>query len=490
VGASEPEETPDDDLGRPGSTIEDPLLSKIRPGPDREPGARKLGKRDPFHGDEAATGGPPAGRMSIDQAKRRGPAGWLQVLGPGLITGASDDDPSGIGTYSQVGSQFGYSLLWTALVTFPLMAAVQELCARIALQTGVGLGTSLRRRFPTWLVGGCVLAVFVANTINVGADLGAVAAGGSLLTRGLVPELWLVVPVALLIVGLQLFVTYSTIFKTFKWLTIALFAYVVTGVLSHPDLRAVLVNSFVPHIEPSRDFIAAIVAVLGTTISPYLFFWQAASEVDEMRASGKRTEQERRGVKKVELRAARTDILVGMFFSNAVMYSIMVTSAAVLHAHGKNGVASADQAAQALAPLAGQWAFVLFAVGMIGTGLLAMPILSGSAAYAVKDFLGLKGGLADRASYRPTFYLIMILSTAAGVAIDLLGINPIRALYVTAVINGLVAPPLLVLIVILGSSRQIMGSRVSGRLSKALTWATTAGMSAAALALVVTSIAP
>jgi NRAMP (natural resistance-associated macrophage protein)-like metal ion transporter len=490
VRVRQPEDRPDDDLGRPGSAIGDPLLKKIRRGPDREPGPRRLGKRDPFHGDEAATGGPPAGRMSIDEARRRGPVGWLHVLGPGLITGASDDDPSGIGTYSLVGSQFGYGLLWTALVTFPLMASVQELCARIALQTGVGLGTSLRRRFPTWLVGVCILALFVANTINVGADLGAVAAGGSLLTRGAVPELWLVVPVALLIVGMQLFVTYSTIFKTFKWLTIALFAYVVTGVLAHPDLRQLLVSTFVPQIKPSRDYIAAIVAVLGTTISPYLFFWQAASEVDEMRAAGKRTEQARRGVRHAELRAARTDILVGMFFSNAVMYSIMVTSAAVLHAHGKTGIASAGQAAEALAPLAGQWAFALFAVGMIGTGLLAIPILSGSAAYAVKDFLGLKGGLADRASYRPTFYLIMILSTAAGVAINLIGINPIRALYVTAVINGLVAPPLLVLIVILGSSREIMASHVSGRLSKVLTWATAAGMSAAAVALVVISIAP
>lgn len=486
----QPDDRPDDDLGRPGASIEDPLLRKLKPGPSREPDPRRLGKRDPFHGDEAATGAPPAGRMNIDEARRRGPAGWLHVLGPGLITGASDDDPSGIGTYSQVGSQFGYGLLWTALVTFPLMAAVQELCARIALQTGVGLGTSLRRRFPTWLVGVCIVALFVANTINVGADLGAVAAGGSLLTLERVPEVWLVLPVALLIVGLQLFVTYSTIFKTFKWLTIALFAYVVTGVLAHPDMRQLVLNSFVPQIVLSRDYIAAVVAVLGTTISPYLFFWQAASEVDELRAAGKRREEERRGVRQAELRAARTDILVGMFFSNAVMYSIMVTSAAVLHAHGKTGIASAGQAAQALAPLAGQWAFALFAVGMIGTGLLAIPILSGSAAYAVKDFLGLKGGLADRASYRPTFYLIMVLSTVAGVAMNLFGLNPIRALYVTAIINGLVAPPLLILIVILGSSREIMASRVSGRLSRALTWTTAVVMSAAALALVVTSLAP
>src|SRR5689334_15834115 len=197
---------------------------------------------------------------------------FLSKLGPGLITGASDDDPSGIGTYSQVGSQFGYSLLWTAIFSFPLMAAVQELCARIALQTGVGLATSLKRKFPSWIVGLCVIALFAANTINVGADLGAVAAGGSMLTRGLVPRLWLLVPVAAVVLLFQLFSTYTVIFKVFKWLTLVLFAYVVTGFIVHPDLRQVVVASIVPHVELNKDFIAALVAIFGTTISPYLFF--------------------------------------------------------------------------------------------------------------------------------------------------------------------------------------------------------------------------
>src|SRR5919204_447164 len=389
-----------------------PIDAATQPSPS--PRSERLLKRRPGPGDLAATGGPPAGRISIEQARRAGPAGWLQILGPGLITGASDDDPSGIGTYSQVASQFGYGLLWTALFTYPLMAAVQELCARIALHTGVGLGTALRRRFPARLVGACVLALFVANTINVGADLGAVAAGGSLLTRGAIPEVWLVVPVALLILGLQVFLTYGAIFRIFKWLTLALFAYVVTAIMAHPDLRQVLLNSFVPSVQLNRDYIAALVALLGTTISPYLFFWQASSEVDEMRAAGKLTEVDRHGVRTSELRAARADILIGMFFSNLVMYFIIVTTAAVLHAHGRTEIQSADQAAQALAPLAGQWAFVLFALGMIGTGLLAIPILTGSAAYAVRGFLGLKGSLADRVSYRPTFYLIMVASTVAG----------------------------------------------------------------------------
>ena len=480
----------EDDLGRPGAPIKDPILRRIPAGPDSEPESGDLRKKGPGEGDEADTGGPPAGRSSAAQGARHGPRGWLQVLGPGLITGASDDDPSGIGTYSQVGSRFGFALLWTPLFTFPLMAAVQELCARIALHTGVGLGTSLRRKFPAWLVAVCILALFVANTINVGADLGAVAAGGSLLVGGRIPELWLVIPVAALILSLQVFVTYAVIFKIFKWLTIALFAYVATGVIVHPDLRQVVVASLVPHLEMNRDYIAALVAILGTTISPYLFFWQASSEVDEMRAAGKLTEAERRGVGTRELRAARVDIMVGMLFSNLVMYSIILTTGAVLHANGKTDIQTAQQAAQALEPLAGQWSFVLFALGMIGTGLLAIPILTGSAAYAIGDFLGLKGALADRPSYRPTFYAILAASTLLGVGFNLVGIDTMRALFVTAVINGLVAPPILVLIVLLGSSRDVMGRRTSGALSKVLTWATTTVMTGAAIALIVTSLFP
>lgn len=464
----------DDDAGVPGKQIRDPLLRVVPVGPDTEPADGELRKRE----------------AESNQRRRKGPIGWLQVLGPGLITGSSDDDPSGIGTYSLVGSQFGYGFLWTALFTFPLMSAAQELCARIALHTGVGLGTSLRRKFPTKLVGACVLALFIANTINVGADLGAVAAGGSLLTRGSLRAIWLVVPVALLIAGLQFFGTYSLIFRIFKWLTLTLFAYVITGFLAHPDVRQVVLASVIPRMEFTKDSIAALVAILGTTISPYLFFWQASSEVDEMRAAGKVTEAARRGVKSHELKAARADILTGMLLSNAVMYFIILTAAAVLHAHGKTGVQTANDAAQALAPLAGQWAFVLFSLGMIGTGLLAIPILSGSAAYAVKEFLGLKGGLADKPRYRPTFYAIIGLSTVVGMAINLLGIDPIRALFWTAIINGIVAPPLLVCITLLGSDRDVMGRRVSGGLSKSLTWAGAVAMSAAAIGLLVTSLTP
>ncbi|TMF96027.1 MAG: divalent metal cation transporter [Chloroflexi bacterium] len=419
--------------------------------------------------------------------KRKGFVGFVQRLGPGLITGASDDDPSGIGTYSQVGSQFGYGLLWLALFTYPLMSSVQELCARIALQTGVGLGASLRRKFPRWLVGIAILGLLAANTFNVGADLGAVAAAGSLLSRGAIHALWLVVPVALLIIALQVFATYATIFKIFKWLTLALFAYVITAFFAHPALLEVLRATVIPHIEFSKDFVMALVAVLGTTISPYLFFWQASAEVDELAAAGATNRQAgRHGLRLSELRAARTDVLIGMAFSNLVMYFIILTSAAVLHAHGRTGVQTAAEAAAALAPLAGPFAFIVFSVGLIGAGLLAIPILTGSATYAIKEFLGLPGSLASTPRQRPTFYIILTLATVAGVAMNFMHLDPIRALFLAAVINGVVAPPLLLLIVLLGRDPAVMKRYVSGTLSLVLTAIATVFMALAAIAMFAT----
>src|SRR5207302_3493103 len=317
----------------PRRSVRDPLLRALRPQP--EPADDELVKGRRGEGDLAPSGTPQAGRTTVEEARRRGVMGWLQLLGPGLITGASDDDPSGIGTYSQVGAQFGFGLLWSVVFTFPLMAAVQELCARIALQTGVGLGVSLRRKFPTWLVAVCILALVLANTVNLGADLGAVAAGASLLTRGSVAPVWLLAPAAVLVLGLQLFAAYDLIFKVFKWLTVSLFAYVIAGLLVRPPALAVLRATLVPHLELAPAFVSSLVAVLGTTISPYLFFWQASSEVDERRARSGRSGTRPGGVRRRELTAAREDVLVGMVASQVVMYFIMLTSGAVLHAHGK-----------------------------------------------------------------------------------------------------------------------------------------------------------
>ncbi len=429
--------------------------------------------------------GTPSGpRAALREVMKGHPGAILQLLGPGLITGASDDDPSGIGTYAQVGSQFGFGLLWSALFTFPLMAAVQETCARIALQTGAGLGVALRRRFPGWLVGGAVLALLIANTINIGADLGAIAAGAGLLIGDRIPSVAIVIGAAALIVALQLWATYQLIFRIFKWLTLALFAYVITAFMTGAKLGDVLKATVVPHLELSPGFLAAIVAVLGTTISPYLFFWQASSEVDEMKAAGEERRRGDGGVRRSQLTAARVDIVTGMLFSNVVMYFIILTSAAALHVHGKTQIQTAADAAAALQPFAGHFASVLFAAGLIGTGLLAVPILSGSAAYALKELLKLPGSLASKPSRRPTFYAIMIGATAAGVGIDLLGVNPITALFLTAVLNGIVAPPLLILIAILASDRGVMHRRTSGPLSKVLTWAAAAVMSVAALILI------
>jgi len=464
----------------------DPLLKAV--GQATPPPTREVVTNQDSSGD-SASGTPEAGRTTLKEARRKGVLGLLQILGPGLITGASDDDPSGIGTYSQVGAQFGFGMLWTAIFTFPLMAAVQELCARIALQTGVGLGVVLRRKYPNTLVGFCILLLLVANTINIGADLGAVAAGGELLTRGFIKELWLVVPAAGLILGLQFFVTYARIFSIFKWLTVALFAYVIPGLVVHPPVAEVVRATVIPHIEFSTAFLTALVAVLGTTISPYLFFWQASSEVDEMRAAGLRTEAQRRGVRQQELNAARTDVLLGMFFSNVVMYFIILTTAATLNAHHKTDISSAQQAATSLEPFAGHYAFILFAVGLIGTGLLAIPILSGSAAYALKEFLGLPGTLAEKPRHRPTFYAILLLATIVGVAINFVHIDPVKALFWSAVINGVVAPPLLVLIMVLGADRSVMKERTSGWLSRTLGWAATILMSIAAVAVIVLQLA-
>jgi Mn2+/Fe2+ NRAMP family transporter len=285
---------------------------------------------------------------------------------------------------------------------------------------------------------------------------------------------------------MQLFVSYATIFKIFKWLTLALFAYVITAFFAHPQLVDVVKGTFIPHVEFTKDFLMALVAVLGTTISPYLFFWQASSEVDELTAAGATTEAGRRGLKKSELHAARLDILIGMAFSNAVMYFIILTSAAVLHAHGKTGIQTADQAASALAPLAGPFAFIVFAVGMIGAGLLAIPILSGSACYAAKEFLGLRGNLASKPRYRPTFYIMLALATVVGVVLNFVHLDPIRALFVSAVINGVVAPPLLLLIVLLGADAHVMKRYVSGKLSLTLTGIATAFMALAAGGMFVT----
>jgi NRAMP (natural resistance-associated macrophage protein)-like metal ion transporter len=327
--------------------------------------------------------------------------GFFADLGPGLITGAADDDPSGISTYSVAGASFGYMPLWTALFSFPLMAAVQLMCARLGLVTGRGLAGVVRRYYPRWVLWSACALLIVANVFNIGADLGGMAQATEMMT-GIKSYFW--TPLyTILIISLLFFTTYRQFARIFKWLTMVLFAYIAAAFLARPDWHAVLSATFVPRIEWLSAFLATFVGLLGTTISPYLFFWQASQEVENDRAHGKRTVKQREGATLKELRVARTDVFTGMFFSNLVMYFIILTTAATLHAHGQTNIQTAREAAEALRPLAGNGAYLLFTLGLIGTGILAVPVLAGSAAYAVAEAASWRGTLEDRPRYHASF---------------------------------------------------------------------------------------
>jgi NRAMP (natural resistance-associated macrophage protein)-like metal ion transporter len=418
----------------------------------------------------------------------RNPADALRSLGPGLIGGTSNLDPSAIGTYSQAGGAYGNGLLWSAVYTYPLIAAVQEMCGRIALQTGVGLGRVLRMRLPAWAAGALVLALVVANIVNIAADLGAVSAGVDLLSGGRLARAWVVAPVGIGILAALTLLSYEDVARVLKWLSLVLMAYVVTALLTHPALVAVIRAALVPHVSLNSAFLGQVVAIIGTTVSPYVFFWQASAQMDARRAEGGTSVRRRAGAPRGRVQRTRLDILVGTFFAQVVMFSILLTSGTTLYGHGGDNIQSAQQAAQSLAPLAGPAASVLFALGIIGAGLLAIPVMAGSALYAVREFAGFGGTLGLKARYRPTFYALFALGMAAAIAINYLGINPIRALLLAAGINGMLAPLLLAAIIAVAVDRGIMGERVSGRLSRSLCGATAVIAGAAALAFIITSL--
>jgi NRAMP (natural resistance-associated macrophage protein)-like metal ion transporter len=454
-------------------------------------GAKTLDpKADPTDPATASREAPaaPAGRpVSLQDEVRREPNLFkrlLKILGPGLITGASDDDPSGIGTYATAGAQLGYAPLWTALFTFPLMASVQYICAKIGLVSGRGLAGVLRQHYPRPLLYAVVLGLMAANTINAGADIVAIAAGVNLLIP--IPIMALIVPLALGILALQVWGSYRLIARTFKWLTLTLFAYIASAFFARPDWGEVLQGTFLPTFRFDSTFLATLVAILGTTISPYLFFWQASQEVEEEIARGRKRLWQRKGATDGELKYAFWDVMVGMFFSNVVMYFIILATAATLHRAGRTDIRDAADAALALRPLAGDAATVLMALGLIGTGLLAVPILTGSAAYAICETFGWKCSLDARPAKAREFYLVLGISTLGGLLIDFIGINPIDALFWTAVINGFLSPPLLVVIMLIANHKRIMGRRVNGWWENVLGWTTTAVMFAAAIAFVLT----
>lgn len=422
-------------------------------------------------------------KPALPASRDRGLQQFLRDLGPGLITGAADDDPSGISTYSVAGASYGYATLWTALLSFPLMAAIQLMCARLGMVTGCGLASVLRTRYSRWVLWLACTLVVVANVFNIGADLGGMADAMQMMT-GLRNYFW--TPIfAALILGLLLWTSYRLMARIFKWLTLVLFAYVVAAFLSHPNWEAVLRATFIPHVEWSKDYISVLVAILGTTISPYLFFWQAAQEVEEDRDHGKTTVAKRKGATNKELRVAKRDVITGMLLSNLVMYFLILTTGATLNAHGHKNIETAKQAAEALRPLAGQGAYWLFTLGIIGTGMLAVPVLAGSCAYAIAEGARWKdASLNLRPRLAAKFYVVIAVAIVVGLAFDFAGFNAVKMLFWSAVLNGLLAPPLVVMIVLLTGDRKVMGDRVNSFGMKVLGWACAVVMSAAAVALV------
>lgn len=406
---------------------------------------------------------------------------FLSKLGPGLITGAADDDPSGVATYTIAGAQLGTSLLWTAFITWPLMAACQFMCARIGMVTGRGLGGAMRKKIPRWVVVIMACALFAANSINVGSDLAGMSDAAAMLT-GLSSH-WFVVVFG---VGLAYWVIrcrYHQIAAILKWLALFLFAYVLVAFVVTPDWRTVLHDTFIPTWPKDHATWQNLVAILGTTISPYLFFWQSSQEVEEEKAMGRRMLVQREGATKPEIVDRQLDVGTGTFFSNFVMYFIILAAAVTLHAHGVTKIETSRQAAEALKPVAGSFAYFLYTVGLIGVGLLAIPTLTGSAAYAFAETFEWREGLDQSFRGARPFYLVLISSTAVGIGMDLLKINPVKALFWTAVINGVLAPFLLLGILAVACDHAVMKGQPSSILSRILVGLIALAMFGAAAAM-------
>ena len=406
-------------------------------------------------------------------------------LGPGLITGAADDDPSGISTYSVAGAAFGYTGLWTALFSFPLMAGVQLMCARLGLVSGQGLAGVLRLHYPRWVLWTSCLLLVVANIFNIGADLGGMANAMQMVT-GIRAYFWNPA-FAALIIGMLFWTSYRQIVRVFKWLTLVLFAYVIAAFLAHPNWAAVLHYTFLPHVEWNSRYFSVLVGILGTTISPYLFFWQAAQEVEEEVDQGRTRLAQRKGASVEELRAARNDVVTGMFFSNFVMYFIILTTAATLNAHGTKDIETAEQAARALLPLAGPAAYWLFTLGLIGTGVLAVPVLAGSCAYAIAEASLWRHASLQREPRRSKkFYSVLAGSVLVGLGLEFAGLNAVKMLFWSAVLNGILAPPLVFLVVLVTSDARVMHEHVNSSLLRWLGWVCGAVMLVAAVSLLFT----
>jgi NRAMP (natural resistance-associated macrophage protein)-like metal ion transporter len=405
----------------------------------------------------------------------------LKTLGPGIITGAADDDPSGIATCSVAGAQLGMSLLWVAPLSWPLMVAVQMMCARIGMVTGRGLAGNLKQRFPQSLLSAAVLALLAANTFNIGADLAGMADAAQMLSG--ISSRWFVILFAALIGWATVRLHYRQIADTLKWLVLVLLAYPITAFVVGPDWSHVARATFLPSMPHGRAAWSTIVALLGTTISPYLFFWQTSQEIEEEKDEGKTTIASREGATADELALRGIDVGIGGFFSNLVTFFIILTTAVTLNPHGIRNIETTRQAAEALRPLAGRFAATLFTVGIVGVGFLAIPTLAGSAAYACAETLGWQQGLGRAVKNARAFYAIILLSTVAGAVIDFCGIDPVKALYWTAIVNGLLAPFLLLGILMVATDKKLMLGQPSSRLATIVVALTTAAMFVAGVAM-------
>lgn len=408
---------------------------------------------------------------------------YWRSLGPGLTTGASDDDPSGIATYSQAGAQFGFQMLWLAAFTFPLMAIVQEMCARIGLVTGRGLAGNIRVHFPRKVLYVCTVLLFAANTFNLGADLGAMAKGVQLVNPNL-NFAFLVVGFSVLCLLLQVLTPYEKYARYLKWLAMVLLAYIASAIIAKLNWGDVLHHAIVPTVQFHKQQLLLICAILGTTISPYLFFWQTSQEIEEQVKDGKTSIESRKGAKKKEIKSMRVDVWSGMFLSNLVMFFIIAACGALLFSHGITKIVTASDAAEALRPIAGNATYWLFAIGIIGTGLLAIPVLAGSSSYAIAESMRWRGGLNRKLKQANAFYGVIIISMLVGLGLNFIGLDPIKALIYSAVANGLVAPVVLFLIVVISSNKKVMGDWVNKPWVTLAGWAVTLMMAVAGVAAI------
>jgi NRAMP (natural resistance-associated macrophage protein)-like metal ion transporter len=409
---------------------------------------------------------------------------YLKKIGPGIITGAADDDPSGITTYSQAGAQYGTSLLWLAAWVYPLVSVVQEMCARIALVTGRGLAANIKSAYSRKILYVCTILLFFANILNIGADLGAMAKAVQLIYPK-ISFIFLVIFSGIAGLYLEIFIPYRKYAKYLKWLVFAVFGYIFTGFIIHMDWSLLLHDGFIPQITFSKTQILLITGILGTTISPYLFFWETSQEVEEQIADGKTTAHSRRGTNISEIKKMRVDIWGGMFLSNLVMFFIIAVCANTLFSNGITDIDTASEAARALAPLAGNFASLLFAIGIIGTGLLAIPVLAGSTAYAISESFGWKEGLYRKWKTAHAFYGVIIVSIIIGILINFIGIDPIKALIYSAIANGIIAPVILIFIVLISANRKIMGHFKNSLLINIIGWTTTIIMGVTAVAAII-----